>query len=259
MKYLFIIPFLSIFFFSCAEEHRKQPVAKHNNPDLNLNSAEADTLIVPPAEVDAVTIEEIDSLVFNHEKQRVKPLNKKYTAITDHIEAARLLKGKVTFGVYDEKSGKLVKSDTGSVVYEVYPERRKPILLHEYSEFYFMAYYPELHLIVGEGGHTSDYSYDLLTGDETEIAGNPDYMYTSKDGSIRLNGWFPGQECVDSYIQQRINGRYYNTVELSEAFWKKFAGNYGICNYRDAFWEGNRKLFIKTNTHCYLVTLTLPE
>jgi hypothetical protein len=66
----------------------------------------------------------------------------------------------------------------------------------------FVAYYPEEEVLFFEGGHSSDVSFSLKTGETTQTVGSPQYVITSPNGKFRLNAWFPGQECYDYFFQE---------------------------------------------------------
>ncbi|GAA4108832.1 hypothetical protein GCM10022393_05180 [Aquimarina addita] len=74
-------------------------------------------------------------------------------------------------------------------------------------------YYPELKVLVLEGGHSSDMVYDIKTGAHHRI-GNPEYMITSPNRKYRLNGLFGGQECVSYFFESNNNGKFQYILDI---------------------------------------------
>ena len=96
----------------------------------------------------------------------------------------------------------------------------------------FIAYYPEIDVILFEGGHTSDVAYSLRTGEGREIVGNPDTYYVSDNKEFRISGYFPGQECYTYYVQQKDDESYRNLFEINSYLFP----NSDICYIREGFW-----------------------
>lgn len=96
----------------------------------------------------------------------------------------------------------------------------------------FVAYYPEEEILLFEGGHTSDYSISVRTGETTLTVGNPEYLIVSPNHKIRLNGYFPGQECSDYFFQEYTNGKW----DYKGAYgWGHTYGS-DICYFKEFHW-----------------------
>lgn len=99
-------------------------------------------------------------------------------------------------------------------------------------DFGFVAYYPSEEILLFEGGHSSDFSISIRTGESLETVGNPEYIIHSPSGKYRLNGWFPGQECSSYFFQEKIEDEYTYITAFAEGtetmgsdlcYFKKFA------------------------------------
>lgn len=94
----------------------------------------------------------------------------------------------------------------------------------ESSDFSFIAYYPSEEILLFEGGHASDFSISIQTGETLETTGNPEYILPSPRAKFRLNGWFPGQECSSYFFQEKIGDGYTYITELDSdvCYFNKF-------------------------------------
>ena len=108
------------------------------------------------------------------------------------------------------------------------------------SEHVFWKYYPELKVLVFEGGHGSDVPYDLNDSNDGERAGNPYYHVVSPDKQLRINGFHDGQDGVVYFLEKwNSKGKRYKfvaflTVENSIFYYS-----------HDWFWSNNSKAFFK--------------
>jgi len=244
MKLFIPLLLLSALFISCKEETESH----------NRHFGNSDTLVATPQPkssvnrmrgvLDVLLIREIDSTEFYSIKAKVKPPEEKYNAITDKKLVNRMLKGVVSFADSDD-DGNLIPSDTGWIVAGIKPRRGSIITFNKYDEPAFTAYYPELDILLCEGGHQTEVSFNLATGDSTENTGNPEEFVTSADKSIRLNGSYDGQECNHYFIQVKEKGQYRTEINLYDVFEERMPKSIGICNITDAFWEGNNILYLR--------------
>lgn len=111
----------------------------------------------------------------------------------------------------------------------------------EFEEYGFVAYFPEEDILLCEGGHTTDVSFDLKTGQETYEVGNPDLITTSRGGTYRLNKVFEGQECFYHFIQKKEGNTYRKVFELGELFEKKM--DRWLCVTGKEFWTDETTLY----------------
>ncbi len=93
------------------------------------------------------------------------------------------------------------------------------------------GYFPEFDILLLEGGHSSDISFHLKTGETTQTAGNPEYIIHSPNKQYRLNGYHGGQECVSYFFQVKKNGMY--------QYFTQFNWDYNICTFKDFYWINN--------------------
>jgi len=183
----------------------------------------------------SIIIEVLDSSQFYTEKHATKNTNKQLEKITHFETAKKLLNGIVEF--YDDKEAGDDSHRLRRILF-----RNGDILNSSNDYAYFVAYYPSEDVILFEGGHSTDLSYNLKNGKQTEEAGNPDYIVDSPNNELRLNGFYGGQECVSYFIQKNRKGNFENTIPLSEAF---IGHKNSLCGVKEAFWTDNNTLYLK--------------
>ncbi len=225
--------FLSILFQGCREDKTQgengQPMT--SLPDTTVAKARNAADIKYQ-----ILVERIDSLQYYFARSRIRYSRDSTARITDSREAAKLLKGIVEFGE------------------SRHPEEPQPIRsIHfrngteyenrdEFDYISFVAYFPQEDILLCEGGHTSDVSFNLKNGKETEETGNPDYMVYSPGAVFRLNGYFGGQECSAGFIERKIGADYVNVIQLDEEFEK--ITQIWLCIIGESFWTNERTLFL---------------
>ena len=111
------------------------------------------------------------------------------------------------------------------------------------DECTFEAYFPTEDILLLEGGHTTDVSYNLTTGQKTYDAGNPDLVITSPTGKYRLNKVFEGQECFYHFIQEKKNNTFQKVFELDKIFKKTF--NKWLCIIEKGFWTNDETFYFR--------------
>ncbi|MFK8269726.1 hypothetical protein [Capnocytophaga stomatis] len=109
------------------------------------------------------------------------------------------------------------------------------------NEIGFVAYFPTEDIVLFEGGHSSDVSFNLSNGKQTEEVGNPEFVVASPNNKARLNGFYGGQECVFYFIQQYKNGQWQKTINLDHIFEKITTKM--LCNL-SAFWADDTTLYL---------------
>ncbi|MFK8375942.1 hypothetical protein [Capnocytophaga canimorsus] len=109
------------------------------------------------------------------------------------------------------------------------------------NEIGFAAYFPTEDIVLFEGGHSSDVSFNLSNGKQTEEVGNPDFVVASPNNKVRLNGFYGGQECVFYFIQQYKNDQWQKTIDLEGVFEKITTKM--LCNL-SAFWADDTTLYL---------------
>lgn len=106
----------------------------------------------------------------------------------------------------------------------------------------FVAYYPDEDIVLLRGGHESDMAYALRSGEDIERSGNPEYILTSPDAAYRLNGWFPGQECSEYFLQRSADSAHIHLLSLNALFDSTPETGESLCTITDAFWSDARTL-----------------
>lgn len=160
--------------------------------------------------------------------------------ITNMEQAKKMLKGRVMWGKYvdTEDAYKLIEDERGDAIFKIVCRNGKSYSFP--SRVDFIAYYPQEDILLCEGGHTSDVSFNLTTGEDTENTGNPEYIISSHSKQSRLNGYDDGQERIHYFIQKKIDGKYHRIIDLYNEFPKKT--DIHFFRIPDAFWENDTTL-----------------
>lgn len=197
-------------------------------------------------ENDTIGISKIDSVSFLSLKKKFERKVDTLEYTEDITEAMKILKGRVIFAGYNEDTYKLDSSIVGEMIYEIRFNNGKKLNVIEqenYGDLGFYRYYPTLDILLCEGGHSSDFSFDLKNGlIGPEVVGNPAYILKSPTNKYQLNGWFPGQEC-SSYFIQTINETGNKLVaELPLSISKE---GFDLCTISDIFWVDDQTLYFR--------------
>ncbi len=172
-----------------------------------------------------ITVEEIDRTSFNQLYK--EPIPFEPIKFTNFENVKTTLSRSVQWG-YGE-----FFEDEGAIEKIILPSGQVLKLDKDAIDFGFVAYYPSEEIMVFEGGHSSDFSISLRTGESLETVGNPEYIIHSPSGKYRLNGWFPGQECSSYFIQEKT-GDYYTYLTGFEYGDDSFARN--LCYFKKFAW-----------------------
>ena len=170
----------------------------------------------------------IDSLTFYKLYKTQKPSNR--IKITSEKEAEKLLVSRVKW-----KNVQYL----GWTIDEIILDNGQKLYINQKSnDSNFVAYYPTEGIIVFEGGHSSEFSISIKTGESLETVGNPASISESPNSRIRLNGWFPGQECSSYFFQEKTGGTYkylvdfgFGTVEFGD----------DVCYFNKFCWLNNQE------------------
>lgn len=187
-----------------------------------------------------IHLEKTDSITFFKIKQGI-PIPEKIEKITDFADAKKYLKGIVEFGITE------TFGDGESVFYPEVPKiihaRNRKKIENKDPDAFFVAYFPSEDILLCEGGHATDVSFDLKDGRETEQTGNPDYFVYSPDKTLRFNGWFGGQECSTLFIQKKLAESFEMIVSLDVIF--EEATKQWLCNIGTSFWANNEIFYFQ--------------
>lgn len=222
---------------------------KSNNTEIV--HSKNDSLLVPDVKKInyRLQIDEIDSETFNANYNAAltpsAPL-----ADTNFASVAKRLKGRVEF-------------DSNQLLVKINFKNGKSVNWQGVDYFYFIAYFPSEDILLCEGGHTTDVSFNLSNGQETEETGNPYYIVSDLSLQRRLNGHYGGQECSSYFIQEYTISGFKKIVSLNESF-NALSPLSNLCNIIDAIWVNSYTLCIKADvsdkkgnpvTLCYQLTL----
>lgn len=212
-----------------SENKSSESKADTLNTERNVQESEASKITY------SITVERIDSLAYYRAKNSVvkkKPIEK----ITDFKIAQKLLAGIVEFESVDGSKG-------FQAVKKIYFRNGKKLESREdFDGETFVAYFPSEDILLCEGGHTSDMSFNLKNGKRTEEIGNPDVISASPRNNFRLNGYFGGQECYSYFLQKKKNGEFEKVIQLDEEFEK--ITNHWLCTVSDSFWVDEKTLYL---------------
>lgn len=169
-----------------------------------------------------IKIKELDSLQFFQLFINTKPY--KPIKIESIEETERMLLNNVKWKVVDY---------LGRVIDEIRLENGQTLRINQKSnDMGFVAYYPLEKILLFEGGHSSDYSISLQTGESLETVGNPEYIIESPNRKLRLNGWFPGQECSSYFFQEKSGDGYRYLIDFG---WGTLFGE-NVCYFEKFCW-----------------------
>lgn len=172
-----------------------------------------------------VNLEEIDENQFNQLQPSNPSSFDKPEKITD-LDSIKVAFGNTATWLTDYEGRALVLNSFTL-------ENGQNIQINQRSnEYVVVAYFPTEEVLLLEGGHSSDFSISLKTGEVIETVGNPDYILSSPNKKNRLNGFFPGQECSGHFFQ-KIEGD--NLIYLVDFGWGSKYGN-DVCNFKTFHW-----------------------
>lgn len=184
----------------------------------------------------SIEIERIDSLNFFSVKANSNYTNDNFLKIIDFNEAKRLLQNIAEFDENDlEHPTLLTLRDRTNNTIEII------------DSYAFVAYYPKEDILLCEGGHSTDVSFNLKNGEGTEQTGNPDIIKSSPNKKYRLNGHFGGQQCSSYFIQRHFKEELKKIIQLDEEFEK--ITNIWLCVIGDAFWVSNSTLYLTEDSN----------
>lgn len=233
IKFLKKIPaivFLSVVIISCEQKTKSHSDPQSIEEPVTIGAAVPVKSIPHPAKI---AIEKINAAQFQlatQQEKASKPLEK----ITDFKTVQRQLDGVVEF---EEMDGYLrvnkINFRNGTSIGNK----------DQLADCTFAAYFPTEDVLLLEGGHTIDVSFDLKTGQKTYDAGNPDLVSASPSGKYRLNKVFEGQECFYHFLQEKKNGKFQKVFELDKIFNKKF--NKWLCVIEKGFWTDDYTFYFR--------------
>lgn len=241
-KTIIILSLLTLITSSCEQTKKKQPaenkIAKDSaylktlfvditKKDIQENHIQGYVDTIVSVNTESFEIIKIDSTEYFSLEKKVTTQKPSLEKITDLKQVKQILKGVVIFNNTDEY-GTMTLS-------KIIFRNGKTYSSQDGDWMVFVAYYPQEDIILLEGGHTTDISFNLTSGEDTDIAGNPDYVVFSQSGKYRLNGYFGGQECSHYFIQKKTDEGYQKFIQLDSEFEEK-TGTW-LCRIIDKFWQ----------------------
>lgn len=232
MKTIIATVLLTAVFVSCEQQAKTETDSPLKEP-VTTKGTEQDTVVAPKSKSARIYIEKINAESFQSAAQNEKA-GKQMEKITDFKTVQKLLAGTVEFKETDGYLNiKKIRFRNGTLLENS----------DQLSESTFAAYFPTEEILLLEGGHTTDVSFDLETGQTTYDAGNPDLVITSPTEKYRLNRVFEGQECFYHFLQENKNGKFRKIHELDTVFKKKF--NKWLCIIEKGFWTDDETFYFR--------------
>ena len=185
------------------------------------------------------------------EKESEHLQHKPYEVITDIAKVQKLLDRRLKVFEIEEYA------EYGNREYEItFKDGTKKRL--EYYNYGFVAYFPQLEILLFEGGHSSDQPFDLNNsnyaitfGDNFPYhirIGNPYYHSVSPDRQFRINGFHDGQDCLWRFWEK------WNPLEKKYEFINYLWGEnhqFDFCYSYGWFWTSNNKVLFRKYENYY--------
>jgi hypothetical protein len=169
-----------------------------------------------------------------------------YKATTDIVEARKMLgKNVKSFEVYNEE-----QDNRYNVVEITFKDGvKKRFDWRSLDEYGFIAYYPELKVLILNHEADGDHPIDL-NDSANEHVGNPHYHALSPDKQLRINGYYPGGAWDGVwYFLEKWNPKkkkYEFINYLSEETGENYVFSFLFAG--DWFWTSNSKVFFRIIT-----------
>jgi hypothetical protein len=142
--------------------------------------------------------------------------------------------------------------DYGNREYEItFKDGAKKRLAVEYD---FRAYFPELEILLFDGGHGGDQPFDLNNSSDAVTfgdgypyhirIGSPYHHVVSPDKQLWINGFHDGQDCMMRFLEKwnKTNKKY----EVVGWFYDLADLPFNFCYTDDWFWINNNKVLFKS-------------
>jgi hypothetical protein len=191
----------------------------------------------------SILLKQISESEYTAKKQQSEHLQHyPYEVITDFSEAQKLLGNKLkVIEVYDK--GQDYRYNVIEITFKNGTKKR---LVEEYD---FWAYFPELEILLFDGGHGGDQPFDLNNSSDAVTftddfpyhirIGSPYSHRISPDKQLRINGFHDGQDCLYRFLEKwnKSTKKYEFLGYLwgTESIWD-------LCWVFDCFWTSNNKV-----------------
>ena len=204
---------------------------------ISIKTNEEKTVLPEEGGKYIIIVEQIDSIKYYLQNAKGNNPKNEIKKITDFKVAKKLLTGIVEFDETEIDYPMIKQINFKN------NQKRKNKSYFELDDCSFKAYYPDENILLCEGGHSTDVSFNLKNGKETEEAGNPDLFIFSPNNKFRLNGSYDGQECNGYFLQVEKNKNFEKIINLEQEV--KRQTKISICNIRDGFWSNNNTLYLE--------------
>ena len=176
-----------------------------------------------------ITTQKISELAYTKIVSTLPKATQAYKKIGSLDSVKTVLKDRVTWKNSDDKE----RYSRDDVIESITLVSGQKLLLNQDSNDYgfskgWSGYYPDLDILVLEGGHSSDMVLNIKTGESNNSVGNPEYLIPSPTNKYRLNGYHSGQECVIYSLQKKIDGKF--------IYLGKVNPDYDICIFHNFKW-----------------------
>ena len=203
---------------------------------ISIKTIEEKTVLPEEGGKYIIIVEQIDSIKYYLQNAKGNNPKNEIKKITDFKVAKKLLTGIVEFDETEIDYPMIKQINFKN------NQKRKNKSYFELDDCSFKAYYPDENILLCEGGHSTDVSFNLINGQETELTGNPDYINTSPNKLFRINGHYDGQECSSYFIQKKTKNEFEKIIQLDTEFEKQT--NKWLCIMGDNFWKDDTTFYL---------------
>jgi hypothetical protein len=173
--------------------------------------------------------------------------HKSYKAITDIAQAQKMLGKrfrKVEVQDYDKYNERKYTYNELEITFKDGAKKRLD------ADYSFVAYYPQLDILLFEGGHSSDQPFDLNNSNNAVTftadypyhirIGNPHYHIVSPNRQLRINGFHDGQDCAMYFLEKWNKSK--KKYEFVGYFNRSEEPVRNFCWTTNWFWTSNSKV-----------------
>jgi len=191
----------------------------------------------------SIRLRQISENEYTDRNKETKYLSHKpYKVVTDIAKAKKMLKKRIK-GVKREEAS----YDQLEVIYKGRFKKVLNVMWLGWNKENnnFIAYYPELGVLILEHEASGDYPVDL-NDSANEHVGNPKYHATSPDRQFRINGYYPGgpidgwEFFLEKWNTKKTKYEFVaSLINIEEPFYYSFSYT------NNWFWTSNNKVLFK--------------
>lgn len=189
-----------------------------------------------------VTVSKIDKSSYDELFKKVVVHNKKPKKISN-LDSIKDILGNRVYWISKRYKDGYRRDD---IIEQINTKNGQQLKLNTLDPDYYFdeatsGYFPQYDILLLAGGHSSDFSFSIATGETTLTAGNPEYIITSPQNTYRLNGHNGGQECETYFFQENKNGEF---IYLTE-----FNNELDYCYFKNFHWLNENEFIFTENNH----------